>query len=125
MLGPYEERLRYLLINNENIPKDHYPFVVVKYKLDTRYFPGMMMGFPSLKMGRPIQRFLIWGFMILIYVTTNFKFKGLEHVLFSNGTNYVVERQYVELAGPNSVFQRLFDDDVKKQFSKLIPRVPK
>jgi hypothetical protein len=122
-LGPYEEKLRTLLIGNDSIPKLHYPFTLTKYKLDEEYFAGLMAGFPPVTWGQyTIQRYIVWGIMVTVFVTTRFKLTDINGIIISDGDNFIAERQYVELAGPDSVFKRIYDNDVKEKFSRLTPK---
>jgi hypothetical protein len=121
-LGPYQNKLRNVLFNDSVIPKHHYPFTVAKYKLNNKYFPSVLMLFPPNKNETfTIHRFLIWGFMISIIVCDHQKLNKLDRIIFSEDKNYIAERQYTELAGPESVIKRIFDNDVNKMFSKLSP----
>lgn len=123
-LGPYEEKLRKLLLAAASVPENHYPVIVAKCKLDNQYFPDVMMGFPPHKtsQSRTVCRFIIWGHLVTVLVTDHANVDDFKTIyLKQSGELYVTEIQYTNFAQPDSVIKRIFDDDVSKMFSKMAP----
>lgn len=123
-LGPYEEKLRQLLLSSACVPEKHYPIMVAKCKLDSQYFPDVMMGFPPHKssQSRTVCRFVVWGMLVTVIVTDHASVADIETIMLKqSGEIYIPDIQYSTFASPESVIARIYEDDVKDMFNKLAP----
>lgn len=120
-LGPYDEKLRTILLNEAAPKEKQYPITVTRYELEDRFFSEILFCFPPGKFNKyfTTQKFILWGHCFTIFVNDR-KFPSVNVNVFlrESGVLYIDIRSLVDLASPNSVLSRLFDGDVEKMFTE-------
>lgn len=121
-LGVYEEKLRQKLLD-ENVPDEKkYPIMVSRYELDGVFHPNIVMGFPPGKYDQifTVQSFIIWSHRFMIFVNDkSFPNVPIEFFLRNSGELSVDVRRFVELASPNSVLSKIYDEKVESMYAKM------
>ncbi len=116
-LGPYEEILRCILFDEAYVSERHFPIFIRRYELDGEFFPDIMMFFPRYRFDRiyTVYQFMVYGHLFCIFIC-NRKFTKIpvDIILRETGEIFICVRSLVELASPDSVLARLFDDDMKR-----------
>lgn len=110
------------MIEENILDEKKYPIMVCRYELDGVFYPQMFMGFPPSKYERifTIQSFLIWGHRFIIFVNDKNSPKiPIDAFLRSSGNLLIRVRSLVELASPDSVFSKLYDEKVNNIYAKM------
>jgi len=121
-LGPYEEKLRTLLLEGVCPPETKYPFMLFQYEISNNFYPGIILGFPPGRYENKfiVQKIIIWGHMFLFVVNDRmFPDMPIQCFIRGNGRINIVICDAAELISGTSVISRVYDDDVTKMMSKL------
>ena len=120
-LGPYEEKIRLLLLHEDAQREDQYAICVSRYELDDHFYSELLLGFPSGRFDRNfiVQKFIIWGHCFTIFVNDR-KIPPVNINVFlrETGSLFIDIRSLVDLASRDSVMSRLFDPDVDEMFKE-------
>jgi len=121
-LGPYEEKIRSML-HHGRCPNEHeYALLLTQYRINNTFEPGLMAGFPPGRFQNDftVQKFIVWGHMFLFIVNDKLPANiPMDCFLRENGSMYVRIGGAEELASPDSVIARIFDEDVRRKMDKL------
>ena len=123
-LGIYEEKLRQALLSEKVPDEKKFPIMVSRYELDEVFDPGMVMGFPPGKYERlfTVQSFIIWGNRFIVFMNDKiFPKVPIECFLRDSGVLYVDVRSLVELASPESIMSKIYDEQVESMYAKMHP----
>lgn len=121
-LGPYEEKIRSFLCLGRCPKEKEYPLLITQYRIDNKFVPGLMAGFPPGKFETDftVQKFIIWGHMFLFIVNDKrFPHIPIDCFLRENGNIYIRIGEAAELASSDSAIARIFDEDVKRKMERL------
>lgn len=122
-LGPYEEKIREILLNEVAPREEQYAMCVTRYELDDTFYSELLIGYPPGRYDRNfiVQKFIIWGHCFTIFVNDR-KTPPVNKNVFlrESGCLFIDIRSLVELASKDSVMSRLFDSDVDKMFKETM-----
>lgn len=120
-LGPYEEKIRKIIHDEICPPEKVYPIALYQYRLDNKFQPDIIMGFPKGKLDGTfsVQKFIIYGHMFLFVINEKYPNYPIDCFLREIGRCYVTIADSVELASRESAIARIFDEDVMKAMKKL------
>lgn len=121
-LGTYEEKLRQKLFNEDVPDENKYPIMVSRYELDGVFYPDIIMGFPPGKYDQifTVQSFIIWGHRFMVFVNDKrFPKVPVDVFLRNSGELFVDVCSLVELASPESVLSKLYDEKVKSMYARM------
>jgi hypothetical protein len=121
-LGTYEEKLRQTLLSEKVPDEKKFPIMVSRYELDEVFDPGIILGFPPDKYQFlfTVQSFVIWGHRFIVFINDNFFPKlPIECFLRNSGVLYVVVRSLAELASPESIMSKIYDEQVESMYEKM------
>ena len=120
-LGPYEEKIRKHILEENYVSELQYPISITRYELDGEFTSGIIAGFPP---GRytsifTVQQFIIWGHLFKFFVNDLKKPPITPDVfLRETGQVYIDIQSLKDLVSSKSVVSRLFDKDVNYMFNK-------
>ena len=120
-IGPYEEKIRNILLEEIEPREKQYPILVSRYELEGSFHSELLLGFPAGKYDNKFitQKFILWGHCFTIFVNDRlFPSISIDIFLRESGTLYIDTRSLVELAAPDNVLSKLFDKDVEIMFEE-------
>jgi hypothetical protein len=123
-LGIYDEKLRQALLSEKVPDEKKFPIMVSRYELDEVFDPGMVMGFPPGRYERlfTVQSFIIWGHRFFVFINDKiFPKVPIECFLRDSGVLYIDVRSLVELASPESIMSKIYDEQVERMYAKMRP----
>jgi hypothetical protein len=94
------------------------------YELDEVFDPGMVMGFPPGRYERlfTVQSFIIWGHRFFVFINDKiFPKVPIECFLRDSGVLYIDVCSLVELASPESIMSKIYDEQVERMYAKMRP----
>jgi len=110
---------------SEKVPDEKkFPIMVSRYELDEVFDPGMVMGFPPGRYERlfTVQSFIIWGHRFFVFINDKiFPKVPIECFLRDSGVLYIDVRSLVELASPESIMSKIYDEQVERMYAKMRP----
>ncbi len=120
-LGPYEEDLRIILLNDLPVDENDYSIIISKLLYEKRENAGFIATFPMSRIENAvIQRFIIYG--LDIWVVTSKTKKPIKHfdILYLKNSGSIII-PYLEINKKwirGDIWKRIYDDDVKDFFEK-------
>jgi hypothetical protein len=121
-LGIYEEKLRQTLLSEKVPDEKKFPIMVSRYELDEVFDPGIILGFPPGKYQFlfTVQSFIIWGHRFIVFINDKLLPKlPIKCFLRNSGVLYVVVRSLAELASPESIISKIYDEQVESMYEKM------
>jgi len=120
-LGPYEEKLRYIIDKQIYVTTKQYPIFIKKVLVNGTYYPDILMTMNRSKIKffntqYILQSFIIYGFIIEIIMKENFKSKDIEVVLLQDngmlpiGNFNLLEPDEIDMS---KLIKRFHDNDIR------------
>jgi hypothetical protein len=122
-LGPYEEKIRKILLFNDLVSEKEYPIIVQRYELDNEFYPETILLYPPQRWRQKfcINCFTIWGHLFIVIVNDKIAPQELlDFYLKQNGQLRIGIRDLANSISPNNVLGKVInDDEIRDKYAQL------